>query len=326
MHKRKIIWIAWERQRRTLELSDALGVKLYILLSNNKALIRYTILSLRTMVTLLKERPAVLIVQNPSIILAFVASLLKPIFRYFLIVDRHSNFRFGKQQYDLLDRLFFLVSDFSIKKADITIVTNGNLRNLIEAKGGKGFVLPDKLPTPRVALSKDRDKRYSVTFICSYSSDEPYNEVIKAAALLDKNITVNITGDYKKISPYELQDLPENIVLTGYISDGEYDELLSLSDIIMDFTKHENCMVCGAYEAVSMGKPLITSGTNVLKEYFNQGTLHIDHSPQSICNAIMQVYNHYNEYCYGIKKLKDNIEKVWSVRFDELKALLSIEE
>lgn len=320
----KTIWIAWEKQRRTLELSDALGIPLYIISYKGIALFRYIISSLRTLLILLKEKPKLLIIQNPSIVLAVLTCLFKYCFNYRLVVDRHSNFRLGKTQYNLVDKVFFLMSDFSIKKADLTIITNENLRKHIESKGGKGFVLPDKLPTPRVAITHNSRRSNIVTFICTYSSDEPYEEVISAASLLDKNIKVHITGNSKKADPKVFKGLPENVVITGFISDEEYDELLQKSDIIMDFTKLENCMVCGAYEAVAMGKPLITSNTNVLRDYFTQGVFHIDHSAESICNAIMQVYDNYDEYLDGIIRLKDEIDKNWSVRFNILKEFLGV--
>ncbi len=320
---RKTIWVTWEKQRRTMELSSALGVKLYMILSERMALVRYISVSLKTISILLKERPECLIIQNPSIVLAVLAGFLKLIFKYRLVVDRHSNFLLGKTQYNLLDRLFFLMSDFSIKMADLTIVTNENLKKYVELKGGKGFVLPDKLPTPRVALTHSQQRNNVVTFICTYASDEPYMEVIKAASVMDKKIKVHITGNDKKINPQVFQKLPDNVVITGFIPDKEYDELLQKSDIIMDFTKLENCMVCGAYEAVAMGKPLVTSSTDVLKEYFTQGTLHIDHSPQAICDAIMKVYDNYDEFCEGIKQLKNDIDINWSVKFNELKIFLN---
>lgn len=320
MHE--IIWITWERQRRTLELSDALGTRLCLISSKRGTLFRYLESSIRTLSILCRERPKCLIVQNPSMILAVLSCLLKPLFKYSLVVDRHSNFLLGKTQYNFMDKLFFLMSDFSIKKADLTIVTNDNLRTHIETKGGKGFVLPDKLPTPRVAIKHNSRRSNIVTFICTYSSDEPYEEVIRAASLLNKNIKVYITGNSKKADPKILKELPENVVITGFISDEAYDELLLKSDIIMDFTKLENCMVCGAYEAVAMSKPLITSNTNVLRGYFTQGVSHIDHSAESICNAIMQIYDNYDEYLDGVIRLKDEIDKNWSLRFNELKEFL----
>ena len=315
----KTIWITWERQRRTFELSNALGIELYIISSERRALIRYLVSSMRTLFIILREKPKTLIIQNPSIVLAVLACILKPLFSYRLIVDRHSNFLLGKTQYTFMDKVFLLLSDYSIKKADLTIVTNKNLRKHIEAKGGRGLVLTDRLPTPRVAFKHNSKRSNIVTFICTYASDEPYKEVIMAASLLDKNIEIYITGNSKKADPEVFEGLSENVVVTGFISDEEYDELLQKSDIIMDFTKLENCMVCGAYEAVAMGKPLITSNTHVLRDYFTHGVLHIDHSPESICKAINQVYDNYNEYLDGIQHLKDNIEKNWSAMFNELK-------
>jgi len=69
--QKKIIWITWEHQRRTKELSKALNVKLYVFGSDKKYFMKIIESSMKTMILLFSERPKCLIIQNPSMILAF---------------------------------------------------------------------------------------------------------------------------------------------------------------------------------------------------------------------------------------------------------------
>jgi hypothetical protein len=48
----------------------------------------------------------------------------------------------------------------------------------------------------------------------------------------------------------------------------------------------DNCLVCGAYEAVAVERPLVTSDTKALRAYFNRGTVYSDHTPESLAAAI----------------------------------------
>ena len=185
-----ILWIAWEKQRRSIELSKALEAKLFLILSKNKGWLRYIESIIKTSLIILKEKPRYLIVQNPSIVLAFLACMLKPLLNFYLIVDRHSNFLLWKKKYNIIDKLFFVISDTTFVKADLTIITNSNLKRLVDSKGGKGFVLPDKLPNLNSIDCTSKSLSYIVTYICTYANDEPYMEVIRAASLIDDKIKI----------------------------------------------------------------------------------------------------------------------------------------
>lgn len=71
MNKR--IWISWEKQRRSIELSKRLGCKLYII--EKSGLFRYPYSIFKTILILIKERPDLFFVQNPSMFLATLACI-----------------------------------------------------------------------------------------------------------------------------------------------------------------------------------------------------------------------------------------------------------
>src|SRR5207249_11301841 len=122
------IWISWERHRRSRELARALSVPLYEIVSRRSGRLRSIDCALRTTGLLLRVRPSLLFVQNPSIQLATLASFLKPLFGYTLVVDRHSNFDFSNTR----DGLFNRLSNYGLRIADLTIVTNEAVQRLVE--------------------------------------------------------------------------------------------------------------------------------------------------------------------------------------------------
>src|SRR4051794_37280494 len=84
------IWISWERHRRTRELARAIGADLFEFTSSAPGHARYLVLLVRTARCLFHNRPDVLFLQCPSILLALFAAVLKPALRYCLVVDLHN--------------------------------------------------------------------------------------------------------------------------------------------------------------------------------------------------------------------------------------------
>jgi hypothetical protein len=54
----------------------------------------------------------------------------------------------------------------------------------------------------------------------------------------------------------------------------------------LDLTTIDNCLVCGAYEAVAAGAPLVTSDTTALRAHFTQGTVYTRHAPRDIAGSL----------------------------------------
>ncbi|MBW1782866.1 MAG: glycosyltransferase, partial [Deltaproteobacteria bacterium] len=172
-------------------------------------------------------------------------------------------------------------------KADLTIVTNDKLSTLVKENGGSPFVLEDKIPHFRRCHPIPLKGDHNVVFVCSFEKDEPYLEIIQAARLIDLSISLYITGPYQKAGRDMLDQAPPNVVFTGFLSDQDYVDLLYSCDAVIDLTVMQNCLVCGAYEAVALGKPVILSGTEALKKYFSKGAVYTENRPWEIAAAIM---------------------------------------
>ncbi len=300
------IWITWERQRRNIGISAALGWPLYEMIDGSPRLIRYNRLIIKTIRTILREKPSVVCVQNPSIVLALLGVLCKGIMGYWCVVDAHNS---GLIPLEGRSEILLKIARWIQRRADLTIVTNEEMKAMVEANGGKAAVLPDRLPeVPSVEPAVTRGGR-SVTYICTFSEDEPYREVIKAAGLLDENIIVYITGNHR--GRIDTESLPSNVELTGFIDEAAYWSLLAASDAVMVLTLREGCLVCGAYETVALGRPLILSDTKALRSYFNRGCIYVKPDSQSIAWGIREALQRKEDLRAGVRELSGTIDREW---------------
>lgn len=308
------VWIAWERHRRSIELSSIFGYKLKIFETDRPRYLKYPIFVIKTIAYLLSVRPKKLIVQNPSIVLTLLAVILKPVLRYQLIVDCHNASVTPDDKF--LHRIYFILA-FCHKYADHTIVTNEALAKIIRRNGGKPLVLIDALPRHSISNSIVLRNSFNVFCVTTFAIDEPWEELISTAKLFQGRCHFYFSGNFKKIEKTVLTNLPDNVSLLGFIPEKDYWGYLSQCDLAIDLTLRENCLVCGAYEALSISKPMILSDTEALRKCFYKGFYFTKNEQSNIEKSI--------EFCMqNIDVMKDNIadfkvefEKKWIEHFDK---------
>lgn len=273
-------------------------------------LIRYPLLVFITTIKILRHSPPVIFAQNPSIVLATLCVILGRLLKIKVVVDAHNA---GVYPFEGEKKWANHLAEYLFKTATITIVTNEALKEYVESKGGKAYVLPDPFPDIKDSQSVkvDLEKGYNALFICTWAQDEPYLELIKAASLLDDSYTIYITGNSKGRELAYPDVLPENIRLTGFVEENTFIAYLCRSDVIIDLTTREDCLVCGAYEAVSAAKPLILSNTEALKAYFQCGVVYVDNSADGIAAAIIESREKHAQLNEDIVTLKNIKQDQW---------------
>ena len=317
--KQSKIWITWEKQRRNEGISNAIDFELKEIIWEKNRLLRYIISIIRTINILFYNKPEIVAAQNPSILLAFMVVILKKIFRYKVLIDAHNS---GISPIEEKSTILNYASKFIQKYSDLTLVTNKFLKITVESNNGRAFILPDKIPiVPCIKQSIFLVKRkVNIAYICTYKKDEPYQEVIKAASNLNKKFFIYFTGNFNgKINP---SIIPGNIKLLGFIPDDKYWALLSAVDIVMDLTTREGCLVCGAYEAIALNKPIILSDTNAQKTYFRKGCVFVSTAPESIVAGINQTVKSIEKLKKEIKVLKKSLNDDWQDRILQLKNII----
>jgi len=278
----------------------------------------------RTWRLLVRRRPRLVFIQNPSLVLAALACTLKPLLRYRLVVDRHSNFELRTLTPPAPVRFMFnRLSRWTTRGADLTIVTNETLRALTDAWGGRGFILQDKLPALAAAPMALARPGSHLVFVCTFSEDEPVAEVLEAARRLPDGITVHVTGNDRKLPPRLREAAPDNVVFTGFIPDADYQALLAACDGVIGLTTRPVTLLCCAYEAVSLGKPMVLSRHDDLMGYFRRGTVPTDNSAADLARAMTELVARREELAAEIAVLATELRTDWEARFDACRRVVA---
>ena len=310
------VWITWENQRRNEGIATALGVPLFVFDYQGSRARRYLMALWRTLRIVTASRPRVMFVQNPSVLLAFTAVTFGPWLGARVVVDAHNAAIIPLQSPS--GTLLRWVARYIIRRASLTLITNASLAKIVAAAGGRPFILPDRIPVLPAPNGSPRLPGRTVLFICTFASDEPFMEVIEAARSLDPSVHVYVTGNPRHRAAALKAMAPDNVTLTGFLPEADYLSLLQNADVVIDLTTREDCLVCGAYEAVSAGRPLILSDTAVNREYFSRGVCYTDNSSNGVAEAIKAAIENAERMSDEVRSLRKILVTDWERRRSDL--------
>lgn len=301
------LWITWEHQRRNRSLSARLNAELVELNYDLPRWIKHPWMAIRTVALLMVRRPQVLFAQNPSIVLSSLAVIYGKLSRCTVVIDSHNAGLFPLEgRNTALNR----VARWILRWADLTLVTNDNLRRYVEQQGGRSVVVPDPLPDFSVTATARPGDGFRVVFICTWAEDEPWQQVLDAALQVqDLGVVIVITGRFAK--RIAADSAPANVVLTGFISDSEFQQTVADADAVMVLTTRADCLNCGAYEAVALEKPLLLSDSRALREYFDEGVLYTDNSAADIARQLRLLQAGAVAQQQAIGQLKARLSSDW---------------
>lgn len=311
MSEKNSAWITWENQVRNVSLSSRFSADFYPVVSRHKGIVRYLECAVKTIAILFKYRGQLVFVQNPSLVLALLALIFKPLFAYRLVVDAHNAGVFPGEKLKS-------IANFIHRNVNFVIVTNKSLADFVTAIGGVAVVLPDPLPLmdePPSSLKNSELTRKSAMMVCSWAEDEPYLEVFKVAGLLPE-IDFYFTGNSKGKEKNVNTPIPQNVHLTGFLSRDDYLSLLARVDLVLVLTTRENCLVCGGYEAVSAKKPVLLSNTAALREYFGVGAIYVENNSKDIFGGVENVFANLADIQSKVIENAVRIEMRWQVMFE----------
>jgi len=322
-----LVWITWEKQRRSISLARELGARYFEMDYDIHPLKRYTKSIFRTLITIFNYRKSIVIVQNPSMILALLATITTRILMTKLVIDRHTDHYILEQGDGLIYRIFLAASRFTIKYADLTIVTNSELSEKVSLQGGQPFVLPDPLPqvsqfvdNPQAhAITKEivKSRKIVVFIVAAWAWDEPMAAYFETARHLPE-YEFYVSGRPTKQLQYLFDNKPDNLHSTGFISDETFYTLMSIAKVVIAVTKSEATLVCAGYESLVMKKPFVTGSSRVLKKFFGRAAENSDGSAESIANCIKNIMNNYLNYQDYVEEVEAEKRKQWPILLQSL--------
>jgi hypothetical protein len=78
----------------------------------------------------------------------------------------------------------------------------------------------------------------------------------------------------------------------------------------------------GAFEAVALGKPLITSNWPILQDYFSLGTVHVPNTVEGLVKGIQRAQTEQESLKHGIVALEKQLTLEWELAYQQLRQLM----
>ena len=250
------------------------------------------------------------VMDPPSPLVAIVGAVARRR-RLTLVVDMHTV-AFYAREWGLLRPLELP----SLRAAAAVIVTNESLAARVRSWGARAFVLPDPLPEPPPGLGEP-GAGGEVTVVATYSKDEPLQLLPEVARLLP-DVRFAVTGD-----PHgDLSAWPANLRPTGFLDDDDYWRQLQGSSAVVVLTTRPDTLLSGGYEAMVLGRPLVTSDHQVLREYFGDAAQYAETTVSSLASATVDALDRAEVSEARLKALRGTRAAEWQRAAARLEALV----
>ena len=268
-------------------------------------LIKYFVQSVRTLAILFRDRPRVVFVMAPPVVACAPVWLYCLVRRAQFVIDAHTGAFLDPEW----KRVSFLQRFFS-RRATTTIVTNRHLQQLVEEWGAEATIVTDVPVCFAEPEHVELSGAFNVTVVSSFANDEPTAMILEAAAHCP-DIRFYMTGNPSDLESRVLKSKPDNVQLTGFLSDARYVGQLQASDAVMVLTTRDHTMQRGAYEAVYLGKPVITSNFELLRTSFSKGTVYVDSTVADIVRGIREMRSDVSRFQEEVDHLRDEKLQQW---------------
>lgn len=279
--------------------------------------VKYVMQTFATWRKLIQDKPDVVLVATPPVFAVLVVWLYTLVSKASMIIDAHTG-HFDDSRWTWLSPL----SRFLSRRARTTIVTNEFLADAIRSWGAEACIIADVPVNFAAGESADFGPGKHIVVVNTFSIDEPLDHIVRAAIALPQ-VSFHITGNIKHARKADFDDLPANARFTGWVTEDEYAALLRACDGVMCLTTHDHTMQRGAYEAVSLHKPLITSDWQILRETFSAGTIHIDNSVDAIRDGVQRLIVEQQTLAAQMKELAKLRRSIFDASLKNLQDQLS---
>ena len=223
----RVLGVAWAPHSKRLEelmkdlrgthycLSIMFGVRV-------QAPLRYLVLALRTLALLCREKPRVVIAQNPPIFCPLMCLLYSAFAGAKVVVDHHVLWRMAGR--GLLMRLLGFLEAYAVRRAHMNLAIHEEYCREVGRLGGSCITLYDKVP--QLHLAETGKTENYVVFPCGGHPDEDLRLAVEAMACLrELGVKLLVTGRLRKRQWEEVRDR-EEVVVTGFLPRGDYERVL----------------------------------------------------------------------------------------------------
>jgi glycosyltransferase involved in cell wall biosynthesis len=277
---------------------------------------KYLSQCLKTVRILCHYKPQTVLVMTPPVIACIPVWAYAKLRGAQYVIDAHTA--------AFVDRRwtpFLFLHKFFSRHAAATIVTNQFLADIVRKWGASSKIVSDvPICFPKPSNIKLKGP-VNMTFISTFTPDEPLVTFLLATRRVS-DVHFYVTGRLKDAPLSVLKQAPDNVTFTDFLSGSDYVGLLLASDAVICLTTVDHTMQRGAYEAVYLGKPVITSNFNLLREAFPSGTVHVDETAEDIARGIAEMRDSLTKYQRDVEQLRILKLRRWSDVQKDLSDLL----
>jgi glycosyltransferase involved in cell wall biosynthesis len=275
--------------------------------------LKYPLQMIRTVRALRRLRPSQVWVMDPPLPAVAVAWAYARRRSLPLVVDIHSVGFYGAKWRSLRP-----LEKPLLRYAAAVIVTNEELAARVREWGATPVVLPDPLPDPPLSARRQEVDDSMITVVATYSEDEPIDALPEVARRL-ADVTIHVTGRPR----VPTERWPRNLRATGFLQDGEYWDLLARSAAVVVLTTRPNTLLSGAYEALSLQRPLVVSDHEVLRRYHADAAVYVNAKAESIADGIGMALSDTERLSEASRALATRRDAEWAGSARVLDGLLS---
>lgn len=320
---KKVIALVWApHEARTEAFAKWLNAPLYNVsyLQAKRPLlapIRYVLQWLKTWSIFIRERPDYVYVTNSPPV-AGLCTLAYCLFtKTQFILDTHPPGLYNRKW-----RWSRPIQKFTTRFAVLNVVDQDRFKELLESWGARAIVLENPPKTiPQEGLRNLSVAENAFTYVGTFADDEPVEILIEAARQLP-DIHLYVLGDKSRAKRAWIDNAPANVEFMGYLLKEHYWSLLHNSRAVIALTTHANSLLGGAQDGMFIGRPLIVSNQETLREYFVKGTVFIDNNPASAVKGIERILCDGSQLEVEIKELHENLSERWQKNVQHLQDIV----
>jgi glycosyltransferase involved in cell wall biosynthesis len=157
----------------------------------------------------------------------------------------------------------------------------------------------------------------------SFSWDEPLREVIEAARMLPEIMFV-LTWHFNRLSRTIRNNLPSNILLTGYLQIDDFNYLFANSGVALVLTKHEAVQLSGMQEAMAFEIPAVVTDLKTTRFLYKNYPVYVRNDPESIAYGVTYAFQNRHDLEEKIKKLRIETEREFFDQIVNLRTILNL--
>jgi hypothetical protein len=253
--------LVWKKlSRRSELLAHALGGKLLFYKDN----LPYIRAAIKTFISIIRQKPRVLLLQLPQGPLLLEAYILKKLVGCKIIADVHTGFLVNTDWKGLVLNAPFVKL---LSLADVIVAHNEAQLDIIPKNvKNKTIVVYDPWNFIATESKVTKQENYMV-FPASFAPDEPLEQIIEAVNTSKQPLKLYITGNWKR-APELKKYSSEKIHFTGFLSNQKFNDLLAGATAIITGTTREYTTMMSAWEAIAHNKPLAVTATKTLKTLY----------------------------------------------------------